>query len=126
MRLLPSGLVVHRWCPAAVPGRLIPVGSSRDHHLTHLALPETVEAFGRMQDAAAQDHVSFQVVWAYRSPELQAQQFREAQARHGMRDGIKWLAPPGFSEHQTGWALDIGDSHDPQADDNPLFERTPA
>ena len=38
----------------------------------------------------------------------------------------RWVAPPGFSEHQTGWVLDIGDLDDPEADDNPLFERTQA
>ena len=105
---------------------MIPVGTSRDGTLTHVARPETVDAFRRMDAAARLAHVELHVIWGYRSPDLQREQFREAQAKHGKRNGIKWLAPPGFSEHQTGWVLDLGDLKDPEADDNPSFERTAA
>src|SRR5689334_3075827 len=124
-KLLP-GLVIYRWCPPKDSTQLIPIGKSRDGKLTHQARPETVEAFGRMSEAAAKDGVRLHVIWAYRSPELQREQFEEAKRQHGPRNGIKWLAPPGFSEHQTGWVLDIGDQADAEADDNPLFERTSA
>jgi D-alanyl-D-alanine carboxypeptidase len=126
MRFLPASLVIHRWCPQADPAQMVPIGNSRDGQLTHLARPETVETFRRMSEAAARDHVRFHVIWAYRSPDLQREQFLEAQENHGKRQGIRWLAPPGFSEHQTGWVLDIGDERDTEADDNPLFERTAA
>ncbi len=126
MGRLPSGLVVHRWCPRVEESRLIPIGRSRDGKLTHLARPETVKAFNRLQQAAQKEGVTFQVIWAYRSPILQAEQFEEAKVKHGQRGGIRWLAPPGFSEHQTGWVLDLGDLSDAEADDNPLFIRTPA
>jgi len=92
----------------------------------HLARPETVEAFRRMNAASSSEGVKLHVIWAFRDPALQAEQFEEAKRKHGARNGIKWLAPPGFSEHQTGWALDIGDWDDLEADDNPLFERTKA
>lgn len=123
--LLP-GLVVHRWCPVASESNLQPIGFSRDGKISHLARPETVKAFQRMQSAAQKEGITFHVIWAFRDPTLQRQQFLEAQEKHGKRNGIQWLAPPGFSEHQTGWVLDIGDLADPEADDNPLFERTPA
>jgi D-alanyl-D-alanine carboxypeptidase len=118
--------VVHRWCPLTDSAQLVSIGKSRDGKLAHLARAETVEAFRRMSEAARKDRVGLHVIWAYRSPELQREQFLEAQQKHGKRNGIRWLAPPGFSEHQTGWVLDIGDERDPEADDNPLFERTPA
>jgi D-alanyl-D-alanine carboxypeptidase len=102
------------------------IGISRNGKLTHLARPETAQAFGRMNEAARQEGVPLHVIWAFRDPALQHEQFDEAKLKHGPRNGIKWLAPPGFSEHQTGWVLDIGDLNDPEADDNPLFERTPA
>src|SRR6185295_17271158 len=57
---------------------------------------------------------------------LQTEHFAQAVKKYGKRDAIQWVAPPGYSEHQTGWAIDIGDESDPQADDNPLFERTAA
>lgn len=126
MRFLPKSLVIHRWCPQVDPKSLIPIGKSRDGARTHLARPETVSAFRRMGEEAAQEGVRLHVIWAFRDPTLQREQFEEAKKKHGPRNGIKWLAPPGFSEHQTGWVLDIGDMDDAAADDNPLFERTKA
>jgi D-alanyl-D-alanine carboxypeptidase len=123
---LPSGLIIHRLCPQAEVSRLEVIGQSRDGSLTHRARPETVRAFKIMAEAAAQEGVRLHVIWAFRDPELQRAQFEEAKRKHGPRNGIRWLAPPGFSEHQTGWVLDIGDLDDPEADDNPLFERTQA
>src|SRR5436309_700628 len=126
MRILPKGLVIHRWCR---PGRaeiLAPIGTSRDRRLTHLARAETVQAFRRMDQVAKSAGVKLHVIWAFRDPALQQEQFEEAKRKHGPRNRIQWLAPPGFSEHQTGWVLDIGDLEDPEADDNPLFERTKA
>ena len=122
----PDGLVIHRWCPRVNSNSLAPIGKSRDEQMTHLAQPETVGAFRRMNEAAAKEGIRLHVIWAFRDPELQRQQFEEAKRKHGPRNGIRWLAPPGFSEHQTGWVLDIGDWDDPEADDNPLFERTRA
>lgn len=120
------GLVIHRFFVAAREDELSFIGKSRDGAVMHLARPETVEAFQRMLAEAGRVGVGLHVVWAYRSPELQAEQFREAEAKYGRGKGIRWLAPPGFSEHQTGWVLDLGDLSDPEADDNPLFERTAA
>jgi len=119
-------IVIHRWCPQIDPRILLPIGKSRDGALTHLALAETVLAYQQMSEAASKDGVRLHVIWAFRDPQLQREQFEEAKRKHGPRHGIKWLAPPGFSEHQTGWVLDIGDLDDPEADDNPLFERTKA
>jgi LAS superfamily LD-carboxypeptidase LdcB len=122
----PRGLVIHRWCPAADPLKLVPVSQSRDGKWTHLARPETVEAYRSMAEAARLEKVVLHVIWAFRSPQLQEEQFNEAERKYGKGKGIRWLAPPGFSEHQTGWVIDLGDWNDAEADDNPLFERTAA
>jgi D-alanyl-D-alanine carboxypeptidase len=126
MRCLPVGLIIHRWCSQVNPNSLVSIGKSRDEVLTHLARPETAEAFARMSEAAVLERIRLHVIWAFRDPGLQREQFAEAKRKYGARHGIKWLAPPGFSEHQTGWVLDIGDGDDPAADDNPAFERTQA
>jgi len=119
--------VIHRWCPKVQESLLSVIGLSRDGTLTHRARAETIEAFKTMSAAAlAEQGVRLHVIWAYRSPVLQAEQFREAEEKYGPGRGIRWLAPPGYSEHQTGWVLDLGDGDDPEADDNPLFERTAA
>ena len=119
-------MVVHRWCPRVEESRLEVIGRSRSGNFEHKARPETLEAFGRMQKAAKASGVRLHVIWAYRSPVLQKEQFEEAEVKYGRGKGIRWLAPSGYSEHQTGWVLDIGDWDDPEADDNPLFERTKA
>ena len=54
-----------------------------------------------MSEAAIKDKVRLHVIWAFRDPALQREQFEEAKRKHGPRNGIRWLAPPGFSEHQT-------------------------
>ena len=126
MRFLPSGLVVHRVCPCTRSQDLLPIGQSRNGALTHLARSETVDAYGQMSRAALEAGIRLHVIWAFRDPALQRAQFEEAKIKYGPRNGIRWLAPPGFSEHQTGWVLDIGDLDDAEADDNPLFERTRA
>lgn len=126
MRFLPYGLVIHRHCPPTDSKVLLPIGKSRDEKLSHFARPETVLAYKSMANAARLGGTALHVIWAFRDPSLQRQQFEEAKKKHGARHGIRWLAPPGFSEHQTGWVLDIGDGEDPEADDNPLFERTKA
>jgi D-alanyl-D-alanine carboxypeptidase len=126
MRFLPQSLVIHRWCPKRGDAKFYQIGESRDGALYHLARPETCEAFNKMKETAEREGIGLRVVWAYRSVDLQQEQFEEAKRKHGPRQGIRWLAPPGFSEHQTGWALDIGDEQDRKADDNPLFVRTAA
>jgi zinc D-Ala-D-Ala carboxypeptidase len=126
MRLLPPGLVVHRLNPLFPESCQVPIGRSRDQSMEHRARPETIDSFRRMNQAAQREKITLHVIWAYRSRELQREQFEEAKLKHGRRNGIRWLAPPGFSEHQTGWVLDLGDADDPEADDNPKFERTKA
>jgi D-alanyl-D-alanine carboxypeptidase len=126
MRLLPKSFVIHRWAIEANKLMLSPIAVSVDGLQMHLAKPETVQAFNRMAGDALKQNVRLKIIWAYRSSSLQTKQFEEAQRKYGMRGALQWLAPPGFSEHHTGWAIDIGDEADPAADDNPQFERTAA
>jgi D-alanyl-D-alanine carboxypeptidase len=119
-------VVIHRWCTVTGEEVLQHIGHSRDGALHHQARPETIKAFQRMKRDAEADDVRLHVIWAYRSPVLQKDQYEEAERKYGRGKGIRWLAPPGYSEHQTGWVLDLGDLNDPEADDNPLFERTAA
>jgi D-alanyl-D-alanine carboxypeptidase len=126
MRYLPKSFVVHRKIIEAEHAALAPIAKTPDGKSNHLARQETVGAFQRMAEEAEKQSVRLKIIWAYRAHHLQQEQFTEAHKKHGKRGAIRWLAPPGYSEHQTGWALDIGDAMDPEADDNPLFERTKA
>lgn len=100
------------------------MGISRDGKQTYTAQPEVVNAFHQMRDEASKSDVHLRVISGFRPPERQRELFREAQKRHGRRRGIRWLAPPGFSEHQTGWALDLADEKAAETDDDSSFEST--
>ncbi len=126
MRWIPKSLVIHQWVNEANKLKLKPISVSLDGMQMHLARQEAVDAYNRMAADALNEKVRLKIIWAYRSVSMQIQQFAEAEKKYGKRGAIQWLAPPGYSEHHTGWALDIGDEADPEADDNPLFERTAA
>ncbi|MDX2099929.1 MAG: D-alanyl-D-alanine carboxypeptidase family protein [Leptolyngbyaceae cyanobacterium bins.59] len=50
----------------------------------------------------------------------------KAQRRQNAQTRAEVSAPPGYSEHHTGYAVDIGDGNAPSADVNPNFEKTAA
>jgi D-alanyl-D-alanine carboxypeptidase len=70
---------------------------------------EAFAAWQTMQSAAARDGVVLQIVSAYRSFDYQKQLFMRKLARGDSLDNILQVnAAPGYSEHHTGRALDIG------------------
>ncbi|MES2627305.1 MAG: M15 family metallopeptidase [Pseudomonadota bacterium] len=70
---------------------------------------EAFAAWQHMQAAAAKDGIALQIVSAYRSFDYQKQLFMRKLARGDSLDTILQVnAAPGFSEHHTGRALDIG------------------
>jgi D-alanyl-D-alanine carboxypeptidase len=79
-----------------------------------------------MREAAQREGISLVIVSAYRSLEEQEGCFLEARRRHGRNRAVLWVAPSGYSEHHTGYVFDIGDQGAPEADDELIFERTPA
>jgi len=50
---------------------------------------------------------------SFRSYETQRQLWENLRFHHGIRHADTWAARAGHSEHQTGWAVDISDFHDP-------------
>ena len=90
-----------------------------------LLTPETAEAWWAMASAAAQQDIALHIVSAYRSIARQAELIRvKLEAAHTITDILAVLAPPGFSEHHTGRAIDIGTPDCPPAD--VMFAETPA
>lgn len=47
------------------------------------------------------------VACAYRSYSLQVELYNEEVDQRGDREAEQWVAPPGFSEHQSGYAFDL-------------------
>jgi zinc D-Ala-D-Ala carboxypeptidase len=74
----------------------------------HLMIPAAAGAWQAMKAEAYKDGIVLDIVSAFRDVEEQAQIIRDKQARGMTMETILTLsAPPGYSEHHTGRAVDI-------------------
>ncbi|MDB5972908.1 MAG: D-alanyl-D-alanine carboxypeptidase family protein [Hydrocarboniphaga sp.] len=96
---------LHRYREAS---RLVPVGLGTDGR-DKLLTPQAAQAWLSMRDAAARSGVSLLLVSAFRSAEYQASLLRARLAKgETIEVALTINAPPGYSEHHTGRAIDIG------------------
>ncbi len=86
------------------------------------------EAFLKMQEAARLDGVDLVAISAFRTLEDQDYLFFRMKAERGQAatKRAEVSAPPGYSEHHTGYAVDIGDGNVPATDLSINFENTAA
>ncbi len=74
---------------------------------------DCAEAFKRMQADAQKEGVNLRIVSGFRSTEYQKTVFpkkfknKKNPTEHEFVSRLKFSAPPGFSEHHTGYAIDI-------------------
>ncbi len=89
---------------------------------------DAARALVAMREAAAADGVNLVVLSAYRSVDLQKQLFFDVKAQRNQSavERARVSAPPGYSEHSTGYAVDLGDSLSPQTHLNESFEQSEA
>jgi D-alanyl-D-alanine carboxypeptidase len=79
-------------------------GNAREHRL----VPAAAIAWRGMRAAALSDDITLEIVSAFRSVEHQAKIIRrKLQAGLSLPQILTVNAPPGFSEHHTGRAIDI-------------------
>lgn len=122
---IPASEIERRALPACgQAGRLVVAETGSGGRL-HRLTPEASAAWSRMQADAQRAGVALFIVSAYRSVAQQARIVRRKLERgQRIEDILLVSAPPGYSEHHTGRAVDIG-----TGDCTPLeigFERTPA
>lgn len=87
--------------------------------------PDALAAWQRLQRAAAEDGVIVHLISAFRSVEYQCEVIRRKHAGgRSMEDILRVNAVPGFSEHHTGCAVDLGTTDCPALEE--VFEETPA
>jgi D-alanyl-D-alanine carboxypeptidase len=93
----------------------------RKHRLT----PSAARAWKKMKAAAAKDDIGLQIVSAFRGFDRQVAIIRRKIAA-GETIGriLRVSAPPGYSEHHTGRAVDIGTAGCDELEE--VFERSPA
>lgn len=86
------------------------------------------QKFLDMVEAAKADGVNIVAISGFRSQQEQQSVFFDVQTERG--EGVttraEVSAPPGYSEHHTGYAVDVGDSYYPDSDLKESFEKTPA
>lgn len=84
--------------------------------------------FKEMQAAAQAEGVILSSISGFRTIEDQDQLFfgvKEQRVQNASKRA-EVSAPPGYSEHHTGYAIDIGDGNAPATNINPEFEKTAA
>jgi zinc D-Ala-D-Ala carboxypeptidase len=88
---------------------------------------EAAQAFADMQAAAEAQGVKLMPISGFRSVGDQKTLFNNQIERKGsIEAAAQYSAPPGHSEHHTGYAVDIADSAQPEEDLKHSFEMTSA
>ncbi len=88
---------------------------------------DVIKPLFKMQMAAAKDGVEMVFLSGFRSIELQNEIFyKNKSIRNQIAiERAKVSAPPGYSEHSTGYAIDIGDKYMRKTDFEIEFAQTP-
>jgi D-alanyl-D-alanine carboxypeptidase len=87
--------------------------------------PPAARAWRRMRDGAAADGITLLPLSGFRSFARQTRLIRRNLAKgRPLDDILRYIAAPGYSEHHTGRAIDIGDPADTSVEES--FARTPA
>jgi len=90
-----------------------------------LLMPAAAAAWQAMQAAARADGLALILLSAFRSVTRQTEIIRaKLAAGRSIAEILEASAPPGFSEHHSGRAVDIGTPDHPELEID--FERTPA
>jgi zinc D-Ala-D-Ala carboxypeptidase len=113
----------------APPDRLVSIGKfERENYVREEALDrEAAQAFQVMVDAARSQGVQLMGISGFRNiPDQQALFDKQIERRGSAEAASKLSAPPGHSEHHTGYALDITDASRTDVDLKVAFEETAA
>jgi zinc D-Ala-D-Ala carboxypeptidase len=103
---------------------LVAIGTHPDGREIQLA-PKAAQAWTRMLHAAAADAVTLVPLSGFRSIARQAEIIRaKRSAGESLKSILTTVAAPGYSEHHTGRAIDIGTPESPELTEG--FAETPA
>jgi len=129
-RLQHFGIDQRRYCArtglSPIPEPAVLQYAGRDRYRRPLWLrADAARAWTRLQTAAQNDGVKLDAISGYRSHDYQAGIIARKLARGlNLEQILAVNAAPGFSEHHSGCALDIGTPGEPPAEER--FELTPA
>jgi len=117
-------LLGHFAYPAAPQAELAPIVADGSIKLRKAA----AKAYRDMTAAAQQEGISIVPISGFRSLEDQKYLYFDVKADRNQdaAERAKVSAPPGYSEHHTGYAVDIGDGNTPALNLSPDFDKTAA
>jgi D-alanyl-D-alanine carboxypeptidase len=105
---IPLALIAEKRLPPYAVAEELVVAEVDAGGREYLLTPEASRAWAAMKQAASQDRVVIEIVSAFRDLERQSAIIRAKLERGMAIDKILTLsAPPGYSEHHTGRAVDI-------------------
>ncbi len=106
------------------PKELI-VAHISDNGIEHLLTPEAAINWKKMRVAAAFDGIDIFIISGYRSIQKQKELIQnKLNMGYNINEVLKVLAPPSFSEHHTGKAIDISTTNIKALQEE--FDQTPA
>lgn len=101
-------LIAHKELPYHLEAKELAIAEVDGSGNLHLLIPPAAKAWHSMKKAAAKERVILEIVSAFRTIEDQIDIIRDKIDRAMPMETILTLsAPPGFSEHHTGCAIDI-------------------
>ncbi|MEM8808324.1 MAG: M15 family metallopeptidase [Cyanobacteria bacterium P01_G01_bin.38] len=120
---IPS-LLGHRKYAIADPAELVPFSQNPQVKLK----PAATQKLEAMVKQARAEGIQLKALSGFRTLEDQEYLFFEVQAERGQTPKVRAevSAPPGYSEHHSGYAVDLLDGTQPQTDLTVSFETTPA
>ncbi len=105
---IPLDVVAMRGLPLQPEAEDLVVAEIGSSGKEHRLIPAAANAWHELRAAAATDGVSLEIVSAFRDVDRQAQIVRDKLARGlSLEEILAVSAPPGYSEHHTGCAVDV-------------------
>jgi zinc D-Ala-D-Ala carboxypeptidase len=106
---VPQGFCTRRALPVQEEARELELVDVGENGREYLLIPAAAAAWRAMSAAASADGIALKIVSAFRSVDRQTEIVREKLALGLTLDAIfASSAPPGYSEHHTGRAVDVG------------------
>jgi zinc D-Ala-D-Ala carboxypeptidase len=105
---IPQGTVVARALPLQPEAEELVVVEVGKNGREHKLIPPAARAWFAMRTAASADGISLKIVSAFRGVDRQAEIVRDKLALGlSLEEILAVSAPPGYSEHHTGRAVDV-------------------
>jgi zinc D-Ala-D-Ala carboxypeptidase len=105
---IPAELIAARALPSHQETRELVVAERGEDGRDHLLVPAAAAAWKRLNTAARNDRIHLSIASAFRSVKRQAEIVRgKLEAGSSIEAALRVCAPPGFSEHHTGRAIDV-------------------